>query len=283
VLFGVTSLILSGVPYTACRLIFGVGRCTVYEVFHRTVRTLGSVLTLAGIPSDERKPQELAIGFKNSRSPANPLSGCIGALDGIAIKIKKPEAELNPSQLYCRKHFYALPLQKVVDSDCRFIYCSLKCVGSTHDGLSFSVSGLANYLRSGGLKRGLWIATDDAYEYIESIITPIPKRRAPMGTREDAFNFYHSLHRMHVEQAFGGTCGEMGILWKPLQFDLYNSAGILDVVLKVHNYCIEDIERCMNTGRTADERQSHCNNFGRWMGRTTARFSSNAGRRRDLE
>jgi len=43
-----------------------------------------------------------------------------GATDGIAIKIATPHEDLNPAQFYCRKNFYALPLQAVVDSSYRF-------------------------------------------------------------------------------------------------------------------------------------------------------------------
>jgi len=177
-------------------IIFGFGTCTVYEVFHRTVDAVGEVLTLDGIPTDAGELEKLAVGFKNSRSPPNPLSGCIGAIDGLAVMIKKPNDDLNPSQFYCRKQFYSLPLQAVVDSDYHFIYSSLRCVGSTHDSLAFPVSGLTQYLRSVGLKEGLRIAADEAYECTNNMITPIPKRRAPLGSREGSFNFYHSSLRM---------------------------------------------------------------------------------------
>jgi len=67
------------------------------------------------------------------------------------------------------------------------MYCSLRCVGSAHDAISYSVSNLARFLRNGGLPLCFWIAGDDAYECIDSIITPIPRRRAPLGSRKDAF------------------------------------------------------------------------------------------------
>jgi len=133
-----------------------------------------------GLQTAERRQQEFAIGFKNSRSPPSPLNGCIGAIDGIAIKIRNPHDDLNLSNFYCRKQFYALPLQALVDATYRFICCSLRCVGSTHDVLSLSISGLSRFLREGGLKPGLWIATEDAYECTESLITPFSKRRAPL-------------------------------------------------------------------------------------------------------
>jgi len=134
------------------------------------VDVLCEVLELEGISKTDSELQTSALKFKNSRSPPNPLNGCIGAMDGIAIKIMRPNNDLNPAQFYCHKNFYALPLQAVVDSDYRFLYCSLRCVGSTHNALSYSVSGLSRFLRNGGMKHVYWIAGDDAYECTEHIL-----------------------------------------------------------------------------------------------------------------
>jgi len=239
VCLGVTLLVLSGMSYRSAFLIFGIARSTVYDVFHRTLEVVAGVLSLDGIPTTYGSLQHLAMRFTQSRSPPNPLNGCIGAIDGIAIKIKNPDDDLNPAQFYCRKNFYALPLQAVADSDYRFTYCSLKCVSSTHDSLSYSVSDLSTFLRNGGLPRGFWIAADDAYECTETLITPVPRRRAPIWSLEDSFNFYHSSLRMHVEQAFGILVARWGILWTPLRFDLHRATRVVDVALRLYNYCIE--------------------------------------------
>jgi len=83
VCLAITLLILSGVPCRLFVLIFGVAESTAYEVFHRTLDVLADVQELSGIPTTEG---ELAVGFKNSRSPPGPLNGCIGAIDGISIR-----------------------------------------------------------------------------------------------------------------------------------------------------------------------------------------------------
>ena len=136
-----------------------------------------------------------------SRSPANPLPGCVGALDGICIKIKKPATNQLPSTFYCRKGFFAILVQALVDSSYRFRCCSAICRGSTHDSLAHAVSALGRYLESDELSSEFWIAGDEAYVCTESLITPVPSSQA--GVYEDAFNFYHSSYRIHVEQAFG--------------------------------------------------------------------------------
>jgi len=69
------------------------------------VDVLCEVLELKGIIKTDSELQTSALKFKNSRSPPNPLNGCIGAMDGIAIKIMKPNNDLNPAQFYFRKNF----------------------------------------------------------------------------------------------------------------------------------------------------------------------------------
>jgi hypothetical protein len=50
------------------------------------------------------------------------------------------------------------------------------------------------------------------------------------GASRDAFNFYHSSPRMHVEQAFGMLVQRFGILWRKLKFSLPVSTLILQSV-----------------------------------------------------
>ena len=43
-----------------------------------------------------------------------------GALDGICINIKQPESHHGPAGFYCRKGYYSVPVQALVDSRYRF-------------------------------------------------------------------------------------------------------------------------------------------------------------------
>ncbi len=82
-------------------------------------------LPMPGVPlTDEVELRKLADGFLKSRRKPNPLYGCIGAIDGIAIKIFKPRDEYVPRKVFCRKGFYSLPVQAVVDSSYKFLYMS---------------------------------------------------------------------------------------------------------------------------------------------------------------
>lgn len=149
--------------------------------------------------------REMANKFQESRTRPNSSYDCIGALDGTTISIKRPPDEYMPRNFYCRKGMYAFPVQAVVDSDSRFRYMSWRCTGSTHDSAAFDASYLAQKLKAGKLKAGFWIAGDVAYVSIPGLLTPWSKSElsGENGMYAACFNFYHSSHRTHVEQAFG--------------------------------------------------------------------------------
>lgn len=219
---------------------FEVGRSTVYQVFKETRQVLNNALDLPGLPDSIDGLRHLADDFQRSRSPPSPLPGCVGALDGISIRIKKPSKDEHPATFYCRKGFYALPIQALVNSDYRFICFSALCRGSTHDALAHAVSSLGRYLEDGRLEMEYWIAGDEAYNCSEYLITPVPASMA--SDVEDAFNFYHSSLRMHVEQSFGMLIKKFRIL-KMLEYSVKDSAEIVAIAMKLHNFCLENSDK----------------------------------------
>mmetsp|Transcript_41758 Transcript_41758/g.100465 ORF Transcript_41758/g.100465 Transcript_41758/m.100465 type:complete len:80 (-) Transcript_41758:7-246(-) len=44
------------------------------------------------------------------------MKGCVGALDGMSVKIEAPSRCDNPLKFYCRKLFYAVSLQAICDA-----------------------------------------------------------------------------------------------------------------------------------------------------------------------
>jgi hypothetical protein len=154
---------------------FRLAKSTVYAVFKETVLDIGATIQLAGIPfDDEVALRKCSIQLINSRNPPSPLHGCVGAVDGLLLHITKPADRYNPAHYFCRKGFYAIPLQVVCDSNYRVIYISMKCADSTHDRVANEVSALHEKLSSGHLQRGIWIAWDEAYWGTESLLTPWP-------------------------------------------------------------------------------------------------------------
>lgn len=101
---------------------------------------------------------------------------------------------------------------------------------------------------------------------------------------EDAFNFYLSSLRIHVEQAFGIMVARWGILWKPLAFDLHRNTRIICAIMKLHNFCIDEKDEVLVHGT---ERNVVMETATRdWYDRVKQSFGDNTrsqGRRCDLE
>jgi DDE superfamily endonuclease len=244
---------------------FRVGRTTVYQVFHETIDAMFQRLQLPGIPSDLAELDVLADGFNRSRPVYNPLNGCISAVDGIAIALRSPQAEYLPSLYYCRKGFYALPVQASCDVKYRFQYFSARAAGSTRDSLAFALSSLYTFLEEGGLPPCYWIAGDSAYTCTEYLLTPYSKAALLLPgseTSRDAYNFYHSSHRVHIEQAFGLLVRRFGIFWRPLAFDLPRYGVFVGVAMGLHNWCINHNAKILQETREA--RKDYKDVFSRW-------------------
>jgi DDE superfamily endonuclease len=75
-----------------------------------------------------------------------------------------------------------------------------------------------------------------------NMLTPFRKAQThdqELGLRRDAFNFFHSSLRMHVEQSFGIMVARFGISWRSLRFQLPVVLRILSACMRIHNFCID--------------------------------------------
>lgn len=237
---GITLRLLSGASYLDVMLTYRLAQSTVYVVFHDTCDAIMDTLRLPGLPKSVRELENMAHDFKTSRAHPNPLSGCVGAVDGISVRIRKPHHTERPAAYFCRKGYYSLPVQAMVDSKYRFLSFSARCVGSTHDALAHAVSDLGQFLEKGLLHCAFWVAGDEAYTCTNSLITPYPMSQAEID--EFNFNFFLSSYRVHVEQAFGQLVARWRILQTELQFPLKKNARIVCVCLKLHNFCVDEAE-----------------------------------------
>lgn len=231
---------MAGGSYLDLMVAYGVGRTTVYDVFSTVMGAASKRLAWQHFrkTDDERGFWMRALEFTESRKLSNPLPGCVGAVDGIHIKIEKPWNKFNPLQFFCRKGFFSIPVQAMVDASYRFIASSAICKGATHDSVALDLSHIGKYLREGKLPKGFWIADDGAYSATESFV--IPFKRSIATKYQDGYNFFQSSHRIHVEQAFGMLMKRWGILWRPLKFDLKRATMIINVSMQLHNFCINE-------------------------------------------
>jgi len=178
------------------------------------------------------------------RDGRNPLTGCVSALDGLAVKIQRPRLSdvPNPVGYYNRKGFFAVNVQAAVGADSEIQFLSVATAGSCHDSTAFAASGLEEHLDSDDcVPEGYRIAAEDAYPAGRQVLTPWPGLHLPW--ERDAFNCWQSSSRIFVEQTFGQLVGRWGILWKPLRFPLPFVTQVLRVCAKLHNF-LKDRARC---------------------------------------
>ncbi len=171
---GVTLRLLAGGSYLDQMLTFRLGASTVFAVFKETLEAIITVLGMPGVPlSDARRLRELADGFHNSRAYPEPVVRLHSSRGWHSSRDTETPRQIRPAPFFCRKGKYALPVQACVDAQYRFLYMSSLCVGSTHDSVAFSVSGLPRRLRNGELLSGFWITGDAAYSGADGIVTPL--------------------------------------------------------------------------------------------------------------
>jgi hypothetical protein len=170
----------------------------------------------------------------------SPLSRCVGAIDGLAVRDTEPRAgEIpNPSSYYNRKGSFAIVVQAMCDASYRFSFVSAVAPGCTHDSVAFRMSAFSDLLKSGALARDYWIAGDEAYVCAEGLLTPHSGRN--ISVAKDCFNYWHSSARIFIEQAFGILVSRWGILWRPLHTSVSNSTLIIVSLAKLHNFIIDE-------------------------------------------
>lgn len=71
-------------------LIWHIEKSTLYQVHASTCEAITEALMFESFPYEKSTSEGLSNEFARSRQVTNPLMGCLGALDGIYIKMTKP-------------------------------------------------------------------------------------------------------------------------------------------------------------------------------------------------
>jgi hypothetical protein len=135
---------LAGGSYVDIAMAYSVSVSTFYYI-DDTVSDINNCLKLKFPWNDRERLEKISEGFTRGRSP---LHDCVGALDGIAIKIVEASSSDvdNSVTYYNRKGSFGLCVQAVCDSDYRSTFSSTLCPGSTHDSVAFAASKLSRFL-----------------------------------------------------------------------------------------------------------------------------------------
>ena len=188
---------------------------------------------------DDDKLKTIADGFQESTSNHPALYGCVGALDGYAVRIRRPSLHevANPLDYVNRKGFFSLNMQAICDAKCRFLFISIETPGSTHDASAFALSSFCERWSAQCGSKAWYIAADAAYPISENIVTPWQGRN--LDPFEDSFNFHFSGgNRNVIERAFGLLVRRWGILSKKIEFPLHRVPQIVVTCASLHNFLI---------------------------------------------
>ena len=82
------------------------------------------------------------------------------------------------------------------------------------------------------------MAGDEVYSVPEFIIVPCPS--STLSEEESNLNLFLSSLRIHIEQAFGMLMVRWRILRDELEFSLEHCSAIMSVVMKLHNFGIQE-------------------------------------------
>ena len=257
-----TLRLLAGGSYLDLALLYEVGSSYAHEIFKYVLDNWildDKLVKISGFEylNDEERLSKVALEF--ARASQGFFNGCIGAIDGWIVKIRRPTTRdnvTNPGSFFSRKGYFGLNVVAIVDRKKRVLYRVIRSRGAEHDSTAFKISSLYQWLISNWewMKlRGYYFIGDSAYTLKSFLLTPYDN--VLHGEPEDNFNFFHSSQRICVECAFGEIDLRWGIFWKPLQYSLKMNCKIVDACMRLHNFIVdfrEEMEPSSTRGVSLD-------------------------------
>ena len=202
----------------------------IYYIMNKVITAINNRLEISWPNENEQFECSQEFYFKTQ------IPGCIGAIDGLQIRVEKAGRKFMN-----RKGYASVNLQAICDSKCRFIFSSLKVAGSVHDSQAVRMTQMWNDIeKRRGLgryfKEGRFMFGDAAYPLRSWLITPFSRCSNPA---HDNFNLHFSRGRQVIERAFGMMVRK----WKKLKTALCCSdsanMNIVKACLRLHNFCID--------------------------------------------
>lgn len=155
------------------------------------------------------------------------MPSIVGAIDGTLIRIQEVGGIQNKTDSYCRKQFYALNTQAIVDANNKIIDIVARWPGSTHDQTVILNSTIFDRFLNGEFVRNgrdSILLGDGGYRAERFLAVPLRENRNRPRTRaEAAYQRIHIATRQIVERVFGQwkkrfPCLWIGIgaIWEPL-------------------------------------------------------------------
>lgn len=245
--WSMTSRFLAGGSYLDIYQMHGVSKSAFFECIWKTLDLFDRAYPVPWILDNPVECAKLSAAFQQRSAVPGAFGGCVGAIDGLCVKIKAPTDRINPAAFWARKGFYAVNVQAICDASRKFLFWSCKAPGRTNDNLALCFTPLGRGLMTPWedlpplqqpIYPGYYVHGDLAYGCTRYIICPY--KGTNLSKSQDAFNFYHSQLRINIECAFGMLVRRFGILWRPMEFALERCAMIVNACMKLHNLLVDD-------------------------------------------
>lgn len=234
---------LAGGSAVCIRNQHGVAKPTFYRCIHRTIYALDNVPALRiRFPQSQQELDEASCGFY-AHSGAAKIRGCVGAVDGLLVRIQRPSEKAG--MFYSRKGFYAINVQAISDHKRRCTFLSMKVGGRSNDIVAWRETDIYRTGETGNFPRGYFLVGDAAYPNCTYMLSPYTaaQMKDDNGDERDNFNYFQSKMRIGVECLFGAVIRRWGIFWSPLQFrSISMTTMTIRVAFKLHNFCQHERE-----------------------------------------
>jgi len=230
---------LAGGSYQDICFAFGISVSSFYSdrgVLWPTIEAIDKVFDM-GLPlEDVHQLNELALGFKNHSGGI--LDGCVLAMDGLFVRTRCPyssETE-NRKDYVNRKGGFGIVILAGADVNAKFVFAISNHAGSTNDITIWQESDLRDAVDNGRLPERFFMIGDEAFSCTNQLLTPWPGRG--LDTYKDSFNYWLSHSRQCIERAFGILTQRWGIFWRKFTFAYSRWSIVVQVCMKLHNFCI---------------------------------------------
>ncbi|GFW16307.1 putative nuclease HARBI1 [Trichonephila clavipes] len=159
---------------------------------------LNSAAGTKQLNSSEGMKQQLVSRNETTRHIAG-FPKVIGALDGTFVRIVYPGGE-DAERFRCRKNYFALNVQTIVDSDLVIRNVDARWPGSAHDSTVFNNSAACLSLKTNALYKDFHLLGDTGYACEKYLFTPFGN---PRSLSEARYNKSHVLTRNTIERKYG--------------------------------------------------------------------------------
>lgn len=188
---------------------------------------------IINFPTEEQRLNEIKAGFQ---SIAN-FPGVVGLIDCTHVKVRVPASMGDRIEFYCRKGYFSLNCQFVIDDQMKITDLVARWPGFNHDSTIFKRSKLG-YMLSTNPPNGHLLG-DGGYALCDYLITPFREGHAQLPA-ERKFQQAHISTRNIIERFFGILKIKFACLRRGLNFrSLNDEMNVIVAIGYLWNFLLE--------------------------------------------